>query len=75
MKKIAVVFIFLAGLTFFSSCEEDEVTCRNCKMINTFDDGTTEVVEESEYCDDELDAKENQEPVEVAGTTTEWICE
>lgn len=74
MKKILTLVLSLAFLTIVSvSCTEE---CKNCKTVtkdtagNIIQEGTS-----SEYCDEALEAKENEEPATDGSTTTAWYCE
>jgi hypothetical protein len=74
MKKfysILVAVIFISAFTV--SCAED---CKNCKTRTT-NSSTSEVVEgtASEYCDEDLETVENEEPTTVGDVTSTWVCE
>ena len=75
MKKIIIISlsIVLAGF-IWTSCTKD---CKNCKTVTTNNaDGTLiQSGSETEYCDTDLDSKENEAPVNDGSTTTKWVCE
>lgn len=75
MKKLTLLFagLFLTGF-LLSSCTEE---CKNCKTVTT-DSTSGSVVSEgtsSEYCEEELDAVENEAPATVGNNTSRWVCE
>ncbi|NSW45497.1 MAG: hypothetical protein HPY79_06770 [Bacteroidales bacterium] len=67
------LFVILFITFAFSSCTKD---CKECKTVTT--DAQGNVVQTSssnEYCDEDLEKKENEEPVVVGDNTTKWVCE
>jgi len=67
------LFILLFASFAFISCTKD---CKDCKAVTTDSQGN--VVSEgtsNNYCDEDLDKKENEEPVVVDDNTTKWVCE
>lgn len=75
MKRIAVIFLFIAlGGFLFSSCTEEE-TCKQCKIVKTNNNtGSSTVVSTEEKCGDDLTNTENEAPVTVGDETTKWEC-
>lgn len=74
MKKILSFVFAFSIIAFLSvSCTEE---CKNCKTQTK--DTSGNIVQEgtsTEYCDEALEAKENEEPVTDGSTTTAWYCE
>ena len=74
MKKLLTILFAVAFIgTMTMSCQED---CKNCKTKET--NNTTGVVTEgssSEYCDEQLEQVENEEPATVGDITSTWVCE
>ena len=73
MKYLFILLFASFALISMSSCTKD---CKDCKSVTT--DAQGNVIQEgstSQYCDDALDDKENQEPVTVGDNTTKWVCE
>lgn len=75
MKKLLLFSLISMFAIFVAiSCTKD---CKNCKSVTT-DNTSGSVVQEgssSEYCDTDLDDKENAEPVNDGSTTTKWVCQ
>jgi len=74
MKKfsfILIAFLFVSAITV--SCTED---CKNCKTRTT-NNSTSQVTDgtATEYCDEDLETVENEEPTTVGDNTTVWVCE
>jgi len=75
MKKFTIIALSILLTAFiWTACKKD---CKNCKTVTT--DNTTGAVQQtgssSQYCDTQLDSKENAEPVNDGSTTTKWVCE
>ncbi len=73
MKYLFVLLFSSFALISMNSCTKD---CKDCKSVTTDTQGN--VIQEgssSQYCDDALDNKENEEPVTVGDQTTKWVCE
>ncbi len=71
MKNFLLLILFSAF--FLYSCQED---CKDCKSVTT--DATGDVIQEGttkEYCDQDLEQKENEPPVTIGDQTTKWVCE
>lgn len=67
------LFVLLFASFTFISCQKD---CKDCKAVTTDDQGNVVNTSSSnEYCDEDLDKKENEEPVVVGNNTTKWVCE
>lgn len=72
MKTILFSLIFVSAI-MFSSCTD----CKQCKIVKTNTE-TGETLSEStpeEYCAEDLDATENEEPVVFGNEKSEWICQ
>ncbi|NOZ45359.1 MAG: hypothetical protein GXO79_01105 [Chlorobi bacterium] len=71
IKKIIpyFVFLFFTGL-IISSCTD----CKECRYVVKSNDTVIEEGEWVEYCGEELDNVENEEPVTVGGQTSEYEC-
>jgi len=72
MKKLFYFFIVYIYFTL-ASCTKD---CKYCKSVTT--DANGNLIQEGtakEYCDEELEKKENEEPSTVGDQTTKWVCE
>lgn len=71
MKNL-FIFLFFSIFVFYS-CQED---CKDCKSVTTDNNGN--VIQEGtpkEYCDQDLEQKENDPPVTIGDQTTKWVCE
>ncbi len=71
MKKLA--FLLVLALFALVSCQKD---CKDCKSVTTDQNGN--IIQEGtakEYCDEELEQKEQEEPSTVGDQTTKWVCE
>lgn len=71
MVRLIILAFFAAFL--FSACQQD---CKDCKSVTT--DANGNVIQEGqakEYCDTDLEAKENEPPVTIGDQTTKWVCE
>jgi len=67
------LFLILFASLALLSCKKD---CKNCKTVTTDSQGNVvQTGSTNEYCDEELDKKENEEPVVVGDNTTKWVCE
>lgn len=68
-------FIFLFTFTFlFVSCQKE---CKTCRPV-TRDINTGAVIQQgdpSEYCDEDLEKIEKEEPIKVGDQQTKWECE
>ena len=75
MKKL--IFITLSIIVFaliWTACQKDD--CKNCHSVTTnANDSIIQVGTESEYCETDLDSKENSTPETIGGNTTKWVCE
>ncbi len=75
MKKIIPLFIVaLFAIFVIISCKKD---CKKCKSVTT-NNADHSVIQEgtsSEYCDTQLDDKQNEAAVTDSSTTTKWVCE
>ncbi len=75
MKMFNLVLVaFIFGAAMIVSCTPD---CKNCKTRTT-NDSTHQVVTEGtslEYCDEDLEAVENEAPTTVGNNTSTWVCE
>jgi len=75
MKKILLfTLVSLFAIFITTSCTKD---CKKCRYVKT-NDVNGNVVDEgssSEYCDTQLDEKENETPSTVGDYTTKWVCE
>ena len=73
LKLLAIIGVFVTICLF--SCQPDEI-CKNCRAVTT--DANGNIISETapiEYCEDELEAKENAEPIVVGDETTKYVCE
>lgn len=73
MKYLFLLLFASFALISMSSCTKD---CKECKSVTT--DAQGNVIQEgssSQYCDEALDNKENEQPVTVGDQTTKWVCE
>ncbi len=71
MQRLIILAIFT--LFLFSACQKD---CKDCKSVTT--DANGNVIQEGqakEYCDTDLESKENEPPVTIGDQTTKWVCE
>jgi len=69
--KYLFLILFIAFAV--SSCTKD---CKECKTVTTDSQGNVvQTGSSNEYCDEDLDNKENEEPVVVGDNTTKWVCE
>ncbi len=74
MKRIALIFLFIAfGGFLFSSCTEEE-TCKQCKIVKTNNTtGSSTVVSTEEKCGDDLTSTEK--PLNFARKpSAKWEC-
>lgn len=72
MFKYLLILLF-APFIFTTSCKKD---CKQCKSVTTDSQGNViQTGQENEYCDEELDKKENEPPVTIGDQTTKWVCE
>ncbi|MCX7862955.1 MAG: hypothetical protein N2449_08165 [Bacteroidales bacterium] len=70
---IRSLLLFLFIIFVISACQKD---CKDCKSVTT--DANGNVIQEgqaNEYCDADLEQKENEPPVTIGDQTTKWVCE
>ena len=75
MKKFTIIALSVFVIAFvFNACKKD---CKSCKSVTT--DNVSGSVQQTgssaQYCNTDLDSKENAEPVNDGSTTTKWVCE
>jgi len=71
MKNLIILLTFF--IFALISCQKD---CKDCKSVTTDQNGN--VIQEGtakEYCDQDLEQKENEPPVTIGDQTTKWVCE
>lgn len=68
-----LILLFLLAF-FYISCQKE---CKTCKSV-TRDVNTGNIIQQgnpSEYCDEDLEKIEKEEPVTVGDQQTKWECE
>jgi hypothetical protein len=72
MKTIGLMIaVFL--LVMATSCQPEE-DCKRCKIVESQNGVVVSESSPEEYCDTSLDSKENEAPVIIGDTKTEWKC-
>lgn len=75
MKKTSLYILIFSTVILLHSCEIKD--CAYCRVVVEDSNGTIEKDDDTpvEYCDEELNIKESEEPFTLEGKTSYWLCE
>ena len=74
-KHIARAFIISAIIGFAVSSCELLGDCKTCSKVTYINGAQTNKTPGIVYCGDKLADKENEAPVTIGSTTTQWECD
>lgn len=76
MKNLVLTSLAALAIAIFAqSCEPIE-SCKSCEAVTTDVNTGDEISRQDavEYCGDELNEKENSDPIVIGNEKTEWVC-